>query len=114
MIKENTIYFGYGDVAVGVYFSGITFQGIKPPQECGSIVDKTAQFVTDVYILELNFVEATSLQKEIEEMIKTNKGIKISVKNYVLDFTNYNISSAKVVIKYLGKFISNIIMCLAC
>lgn len=114
MIKGNTIYFGYGDIAVGVYFSGITFQCIKPPQECGSTVDETVEFVTDVYKLELNFYETTVLQKEIKEMIKSNKGIKISVKNYILDFTNYNVASAKVVIKQLETFISNIIMCLAC
>ena len=39
MIKYNTVYFGYGSVAVGGRWNHMLFQEIKPPSEIGENID---------------------------------------------------------------------------
>jgi hypothetical protein len=98
MIKENTLYFGYGDIAVSSntwgYSPIVNFTDIKPPCKCGETITKEMQenieFGKSINI-EMNDYDLYDLLCSIDE---TNKVIKY--KEYTLDFTEYNKESVRV------------------
>ncbi|MGJ0846576.1 hypothetical protein ACR77J_07800 [Tissierella praeacuta] len=95
MIEGNVIKFGYGDVVVSSYGMGyVDFTNIKPPIECGSTVKKDMNLE---YGLSIRIHE--DKHWELYDLIKTvNKDNRIvQYKGYVLDFSNYNEESVRVV-----------------
>lgn len=111
MIKDKTIYFGYGDIAVGSTFDGyLTLQWFKPPQEVGStITGKEVIWLSEEIKLKVTSEDLKNIDNINEE---SNKQLIIG--DYVLDFSNYNSTSIKVVKKYMNIAISSMLRYLAC
>lgn len=112
MIKGNIIEFGYGDIAVSSNGMGyISFTNIKPPLKCGQIITKVMrkdlEIGLNITIFEDKLWEVYNLVKTIS---KNNRVVKY--KDYILDFSNYNEESVKVVLR--GAFNMVNLRCLAC
>lgn len=96
MIKEKTLYFGSGDIAVSSYSPTqlIIFTNIKPPCECGqTITDKMVEDIEfgEEIVLELNDYDLYNLFCSVN---KNNRILKYG--EYTFDFTNYNKESVRV------------------
>ncbi len=103
MIKDNIIYFGYGDIAVGCNkLSGdITFQQFKPPQDIGGHVDpniENFEYLSELITLNFNTRDYMTLSN-IANLITETKIYNLN--DYILDFTNFNQDSVNVVLKYM-------------
>ena len=92
MIKGNTLYFGYGDIAVGSnswnYSPIVTFTNMKPPCKCG-------ETITEKMKEEINFYEEIKIEVEDYELYNLLCNVDkdnriINYKEYTFDFTNYN------------------------
>jgi hypothetical protein len=111
MIKGNTIYFGYGDIAVGSTNTGfITLQWFEPPQEVGEkLKNKEVNWLSDIIKLNPTFKNL----KEIEQ-INEESNKQIMVDGYILDFSEYNSKSVEVVKKHMLNALSVFQLALAC
>lgn len=112
MIKGNVIKFGYGDVVVGGCNLGyIEITNIKPPLECGQTITKDIykdlEIGLSVRIYEENTWDIYKLMRTVNE----NNRI-VAYKGYVLDFSNYNEESVRVVKDASYRTVN--LMCLAC
>lgn len=102
MIKDNIIYFGYGDIAVNCDNSGkITFQQFKPNQDIGSSLNKDLEgfeYLSELITLNFN-------RKDYDDLlnITSSLGKIFELDGYILDFTNYNQSSVNVVLHAMRK-----------
>lgn len=95
MIIGNVIKLGYGDVVVSSCGLGyMDFTNIKPPLEIGSTIRKDIDIE---YGLRIKIYEDNDW--ELYDLIKTvniNNRI-VEYKGYVLDFSNYNEESVRIV-----------------
>ena len=112
MIKGNIIEFGYGDVLVGACGCGyVEFTNIKPPLKCGQTVYPEMYDELEIGLtVKLYEDEVWDLYHLINTVNKENKIIEF--KGYILDFSNYNKESVRVVSDHAYKTVN--IMCLAC
>lgn len=57
--ETKTITLGYGDVAVGSCYSGVSFQNIRPPQECGKSIceEDGVEYFGEVVVLPVRSLE---------------------------------------------------------
>lgn len=113
MIKDKTIYFGYGDILVQGRLHGITFKSFNPSQEIGcdlTDIEDGLEFLDEIKI-ELRLKEATKLQDDLRN-IYNNQIVK--VQDYILDFTNFNDRSVVVVQNVVSGFIKNYMRLSAC
>ena len=68
----KTVTLGYGDVVVGHTPRGLTFQNIRPPQECGTPVYESdnVEFFGEVVRLPINSLEDCSSFKMLLDNIR--------------------------------------------
>ena len=110
MIKDNIIYFGYGDVLVSSgYNLDITFIGIKPPVEIGSRPKSGTYEEIERVKLKIDFKD-----KHLLDKIKTREWEQVKLDGYILDFTNYNSESVRVVKDGINRTISASLRLMAC
>jgi hypothetical protein len=110
MIKNNVIYFGYGDIAVSSTGHGyLILQWFEPPIEIGSALKgKKVNWLSDK--IRLNII-----YKDLEEFNKINENNnQIIIDGYTLDFSNYNNISIKVVRKHIQNALFLFQLALAC
>ena len=122
MIKDNTIYFGYGTVSVGSRWNHLLFQEIKPPTEIGTNIDDA---------IKNGEIEFTGIRKEIffksyEEIKEFERLLNVRVNlakdserilkynDLVLDFTNWNVGSYSVVKIHIDRIKTYLIGLMAC
>lgn len=97
MIKDNILYFGYGDIAVGDTLDGhITFRGFKPPTIVGGDVPKDVDWLTDQIKISVNKFSISELNR-----LKQKEDKRIVIGNYILDFSNFNQESVNVIKRHL-------------
>ncbi len=100
MIKDNIIYFGYGDIAVGSNkFGEITLRQFKPSQNIGSDVDNNIEgfeYLSKLIMLDFNKKDYNVLLNIVNSQIKI-----YNLDGYILDFTNFNEGSVNVILKYM-------------
>lgn len=94
MIKGNTIYFGYGDIAVvGTYNGYLTLQWFEPPTEVGSsLTGKEINWLSEEIKLKVTFKDLMNTNN-----INKESGKQIIIDGYTFDFSNYNSKSVEVV-----------------
>lgn len=117
MIKDNILYFGYGDICVHTspwLYNEIQFQEFKPPQEIGTKVDvDKVEWIGERIKLELNVDECVwwfnELQKVLDRQINA-----FEFKGYVFDFSNYNEDSVRVAVKHINRVHTYLITIIAC
>jgi len=100
MIKDNIIYFGYGDIAVGCNEIGdITFQQFKPSQNIGSDVDSNIdgfEYLSELITLDFSKKDYVALSNIVDSKVRI-----YNLDGYILDFTNFNEGSVNVILKYM-------------
>ena len=117
MIKDKTIYFGYGTVSVGASGYTISFTTIKPPQEIGmeiknKLSNGEVQEIGTTINLTLEYAEAEALKSMLDSISETNTSFVF--KDYTFDFTNYNPKSVEVVKLCVKPILNNYLPLLAC
>ena len=127
MIKDNTIYFGYGTVAVCSLYNHMILQEIKPPQEVGASLERTledgSRELVDVEYVgikkELYFKSYEQI-KEFENLLNTHVNLqrncnrRLEYGGLVLDFTNWNIKSYEVMKIHIERIKKHLVMLMAC
>lgn len=107
MIKDNRIIFGYGDILVGSYkphsiymknlSTSLVFYEIKPPKEIGKMPEEGSYDILNTLSFNLTTNDISILENIRNVLKTTNRHIKF--RDYILDFSNYNEESVKVVIE---------------
>lgn len=117
MIDGKVIKFGYGEVCVGVepLKQEITFQNIRPPQECGTVLyeDIPAERFGEVISIHLSY----DTYLEYKNLLRSVSNKKISefwFKGYIFDFSNWNAESIRVCMEKADRAMTNYILCMAC
>ena len=106
MIKGNVIYFGYGDILVSSKSNGLILTEIKPNQKIGSIPKEKDYEEIQTISVPIN------PGYTLDSISKTNTSIEFG--NYILDFSNYNEESIKVVQRAIDCVIANHYRMLVC
>lgn len=111
MIKDNIIYFGYGDIAVGSTTNGyVTFREFKPLQKVGSTLSKN-----DVeWVSELIAIHAESISNFELDKVKNQTNKQVNAGKYILDFSNYNNESVRVITSNRTRALRIMCMAFAC
>lgn len=117
MIDEKVIKFGYGEVCVGVepLKQEITFQNIRPPQECGTIIreDDNVERFGEIIAIRLSY----NTYHEYKNLLKSVNNKEIFAfwfEGYLFDFSNWNSESIRVCIEKADRAMENYILCMAC
>lgn len=110
MIKGNIIYFGYGDILVGVNAYGIlNLTEIEQPKEIGSIPEIESFKKLQTISLMIKNEHLTEIKKVLNK-----EKLEIKIDNYILDFSNYNEKSIKVVENAITRALWCYFLSLAC
>lgn len=113
MIKGNTVFFGYGTIAVDYSDMELIYTEIKPPQEVGKLItDKSVEYLKDV-IIPITYKDYLTLLNDLNA-ISSKKDKTINIGQYVLDFNKYNKESIRVVLECLRYAVYWYQMKLAC
>lgn len=113
MIKDNVIYFGYGDILISSSWLSdeICFTHFKPAQEVGTMVNVDK---VDV-IQEINITASLKELLELREALNNAEKTKvIKFNGCILDFTKFNQISVNAVITPVNKMIGGLLVPLAC
>lgn len=109
MIKNKTIYFGYGDVLVGSnIFYKLTLTEIETPKEIGKPPEGEYKEIQTINLT----VDYNDLKEAKRILNREINSIKIG--EYILDFSNYNKKSVDVLIKHLTNALDMYMLTLAC
>lgn len=105
MIKENTLYFGYGDIAVGHNCCGLVFQNIKPPQTPGAFInDKNCDLIGEELFIEITSFDEVSVVKSLLDAAKQDETYSIfRYKGFTFDFSHYDTRSIDSVLYHLDR-----------
>lgn len=111
MIKDKTIYFGYGDVLVGSkqYGSTINLTGIEPPKEIG-----TSPAIGTFTELQRIVLGVTSEHLNKISLVRDKTITSFMINDYILDFSNFHEGSVDVVSKHMKNALYYDTLCLAC
>ena len=115
MIKDNIIYFGYGDISVSNTLGGyLILRWFKPPVKIGTImtpdIENELIYLSEEIRLNIIINDLNNISKIDNNSV--NK--QIIVDGYILDFTNYNSLSVQIVKRHMNNALSNMLMLLAC
>lgn len=116
MIKDKTIIFGHGTVAVGseMYCEFITFHEMTKPEICGTVLyNKNIEVVGKGIMIMINPFTYNEYIKKLEEIDK-NLGGKFEFEGYTFDFTKYNANSTKSCKNHAKSAIAKYYIPLAC
>lgn len=112
MIDARVVKFGYGTVVVGSYYTELTIQAIKPPQEVGGLLTEDTQVE---YIGERIKFPMSKYYHELKEKLEAIQGpCSITFCGYIFDFTNYNRKSIDVILSHAQSAYRNYIRLIAC
>ncbi len=97
MIKGNKIYFGYGDIVVNSDWAGnLVLKEITPPCIPGGNVNYSGRTVLKTIIIPMG---ENVHYLQLMQLIEHNIISEFEIDDYILDFSNFNIESIKVVRK---------------
>lgn len=117
MIDGNRIKFGYGSVAVGCdpLTQMVTFKQIKPPCECGSIVEEGngVEYIGEIIKIHLDISSYSFLMRKLSD-IDSKKVTVFEHDGYLFDFSNYNCKSVNVLREKARNAIYLEMMAMAC
>ena len=123
MIKDNTVYFGYGTVVVGSRWNQMVFREIEPPLEVGTSADepiKNGQVGFTGNREEILFKSYDEI-KEFENLLQVRVNCNypnterfFEYKDLVFDFTNWNVDSYQVVKIHIDRIKTYLIGLIAC
>lgn len=109
MIKNNIIYFGYGDILVRGTNGKVILTEIEPPKEIGTTPNKDTYKELQKVILCADYI----LLRDINRI--ENKEIeRFSIGKYILDFSNFNSKSIEVLKRHTNRAIGLELFILAC
>jgi len=114
MIKGNTVYLGYGDVAVNATITDkIEFINIKPPYTIGeSLIGVEGIEYLESIEEKLSYNDCREILEQLKEITEENNIIKI--KEITVNFSNFNQKSVDVVIRAVKHIMRNYIKLMAC
>ena len=116
LYDNKIISLGVGDVCVGETWSGLTFQGIKPPQEVGMHLFRDQEGLEFIdTMVELPILDIQSISEFECKMRRVESGEAdfIMYNDWVIKF-NGNEKSAKVVRMHFDCLKNRIMNCIAC
>ena len=115
MIDGKTIKFGYGDVLVKATLGGsLIFRQMNINAICGEDMrNKEYQIIGEPIIFELTVKDCCALKRRLIE-IHHHEIDHFEFKGYILDFSNFNLSSVEVCLKQLDMAMAALYMLLAC
>ncbi len=113
--KTKTLYFGYGDIAVGEATIAIRFRQFEPPIEVGAnVIDGEVNYTSDgVNIYLCSYEEANCLDKLLDSM-DGKDNFQFDFKDWRFNFSNWNPKSIECIKKYLNIVKCYIVLPLAC
>ena len=116
MIKDKTIIFGYGSVAVSseMYCNFIAFYEMIRPEVCGTILKPgNIEAAGKGIMIELTPFTYNEYIEKLEAIDKNFGGI-FEFGGYTFDFTKYNINSVEACRNHARRAIAKYYMALAC
>jgi hypothetical protein len=112
MIKDNTLYFGSGDILVGANDLGFMhFENVKPPQEIGKTITKEVYEGLEIGLYLEIWEDNTHELYELFKTVNENNRV-VKYKDYSFDFSNYKQGSVEVCKQFAYRTVN--LMCLAC
>lgn len=117
MIKDQTIYFGYGTVGTRAFCYTLSFHSIKPPQEIGTelyskIANGEVKELGTIVEFTLEYDELKALKSLLDSVSEANTSFMF--KDYTFDFSNYNPKSVEAVKFCVARILTNYLPLLAC
>lgn len=114
MIKGNTIYFGYGDIAVNNRSHMLCITPINPPQDVGSVIDMDKVEVTGPTI-KFPFRTLKEVNNFIDNLFYIyDDAPQFTFQDYIFDFTNYKSDSIGILLNALKAIKCNLTLLMAC
>lgn len=115
MIKDNTISFGHGSVAIMAQPYTIRFQEINPPAYIGNdLKDMDISFIGEEKILNFNSYKDIILFEEMLWFVKKGTLTRFSFQELNLDFSHYNPASVDIVLSGVEKIKRTFLFSMAC
>lgn len=118
--EKKIIYFGYGDVSVGSIRTTLSFTGIKPPLEVGTLIDEKTIRENNVKCItepvKFKFTDLTELH-HFQHNLRATDGttsVFFIYKDYIFDFSKYNIKSINIILHHLECIKRALISLMAC
>ena len=102
MINGNVLKFGYGDIVVygNAALQRMSFQQFKPPTECGNEVSEDVEYIGDKILIDISYEDYCKLKNNLERVNK-KEVCQFTFKDYIFDFSNYNVKSVNAVSRKL-------------
>lgn len=116
MIKDNTIYFGYGDILVGSSIYGLIFESVSNHYKIGTEPSDLNYEVLSVVSIGLLDIFECTIFKEYLNKVLDNEISRFKFKDYYFDFSksNLDIGSIYVCMNKLDKVVRWRCIPLAC
>ena len=119
--KNNILYFGYGDILVNNYLSGLMFVNCKPPVEVGTDINDEikeklgVKYTSDWITIPITtYDEAKYFGKLLDKVLADSTIIEFKFKDYKFNFSNWNPKSVEVLKAHLSVVRMQLLACLAC
>lgn len=111
MIKDNTIYFGYGDILVGDIANKLILTQIQEPVTVGKYVDRSSDYtpVTTITIEYISYEDVGRNIIELEFALK-DRCRRFSCYDYTFDFSIPNVTSMNVLLSALKRIADRMIL----
>ena len=116
----KTLYFGYGDIAVGNTMISLNFTEFEPPVEVGTVItddlinEVGLKYTSDSVNIHICSYEEAQLLEGALDRINGKDVVLFKFKDWVFNFVTYDPKSIEVIKKHLKVVRSNLLMCSAC
>jgi len=113
--KTKTLYFGYGDIAVGNTTIALRFRQFEPSMEVGAdIIDGEMNFTSNgINIYLCSYAEVECLERLLDKM--TGRDFFYFIfKEWTFNFANWNPKSIEVIKAHLNIVKNNMLAPMAC
>lgn len=121
--KDNILYFGNGDIALGSYGYSMYFRGLKPPIEVGTIItdevieENNIEWLTDKFYIDFRDIQEILTFENLLKQVVDNNGenfIQFKFKDLTFDFSNYNEKSISTILCHLACIRDTLLTIIAC
>ena len=117
MYKDKYIELGHGDVVVGQSGSGLTFQNIRPPQECGIRClrgQEGIEFLGEIIVIEFSTISQLSTFSKALSEIEAGNTDSMTFSGWTIKFIPGSKVSVGVVRHHFDCMRDRVLQTLAC
>ena len=117
--RAKIIKLGYGDVCVGSVGNQLTFQNIKPTQECGTQecgtdITEDVAFAGERVLLPFNSIEDVNYFAKMLDFVASGKECAFCYDRWLITFLPDSSASLGVVNDHFGWVKRHVLYCTAC